>query len=175
LEDGTLDYERVPEPAVSDKDRAYLRFVETGNLIVGGFVLVLFSAILGFGVCLIPVSGLADEPGESGLRLVARIMATGALGAAFGAAVCVSGRRIRARTRRRFSVTVGVLQVALGTIVITSAALRAFDGRRSAIGWSVLALLSLPMMVTGMMTVLVLTRSSVRSAYGEVGGRVQAI
>src|SRR5688500_17673436 len=134
LEDGTLDYEHVPEPAMSGEDRAYLRLVETGNLIVGGFVLVLFSAILGLGLCLIPVSGLADEPGKSGLRLVAGTMATGAVGAAFGAAVCISGRRIRARTRRRFSITMGGLQVALGTLVITSAALRAFGGRRSAIG-----------------------------------------
>jgi hypothetical protein len=160
-----IDYESTLPEAGLPGDLRDLNVVRLGLRVWGWVMLALFAPLLGLSLCLLPMNGLADEPGHSGLRMVLRTMAVAAPGCLAGWLLLYSGRCIRRRERRRFSVAFAICFVVVGALVLAAAARRPTRARlmRAALAGGGL--------VVSLLTWRVLGRESVKGLYAAAGAR----
>ena len=164
-----LGYESPPQTAGSPEDRRYMRLVEVGHYVWGGFILLPFAAMLLLSLFILPFHGLADEPGVSGLAMVLSMLTFAAVGTAMGALTVWSGRCVARRTRRTMIVgwaaVFGVIGV--GAIVWIFYVEMLTPGRRIASG-SIFTGIWLGLgTVLSVLTLSVLTRPTVIALYGD--------
>ena len=125
-----VPYARTPVLRGSDADRRRLKAVEVGHYVLGGLALLPFGGMFLLSLLALPFHGLADEPGSSGLVLIATMVGVSAAGSAVGWLTVWSGRCIAKRRRRRFSVAWSALFTLISVGVVAIQVKRLLDIRR---------------------------------------------
>jgi hypothetical protein len=164
-----IDYEAAPERVGSPRDRRLLDAVKRWHYLWGGVLLVPHGLLLLLGVCMLPMHGLADEPGASGLRMILRLLGVAVPGAACGALTVFSGMCVARRNRHRFTTVWAMVSGAIGAVVGAATVCYSAVARRPAPGLIIIGGLLAASTALSIMTLLVLRTESVREVYRASG------
>lgn len=160
-----LDYASLPEPGLPERDRRHLRFIEIAHRVLGWTTLALFGLPFVLTMCLLPMHGMADEPGESGLNMMLSFLMFLLIPVAAGMLILHSARWIARRTRRRSSITCAAVYGCLAVFLLAWVALYVARSPSPRPGPILIRLLAIPMIPLSVFTVAVLSRRDVKAVY----------
>lgn len=162
-----IDYEATPPHTPypeSTEDTRRLRILNISHSILGWLIFAVFGIVFFPTLCLLPMNGLADEPGTSGLMLMFGALSATGPGVAAGFLLTISGRRIGDRNSRPLSLFSGGILLLFGVLGTAFGVIRITRGRNEIV-FAIIIAISLIFITFGLMTWRWLTRPTIMTIY----------